>query len=185
MIFYELGVGGRNPQFIEHYFAYRKTGALRWRTHARLLKTFLGGSRWLHQLQREDGYRPGNWQLTGSLAIVYCGSLFPEFREAKKWIATGISRICEHAEKDWYEDGCHSERSGGYGQVSLKVVHRLIDLSDKNPHIKIPRSLRRKVERAYDFALATATPLGEYWGSTTAGSPTRTIFSWTINAKRR
>jgi hypothetical protein len=53
-----------------------------WCTQVRLLKTILGAYRWLILLKQE-GYRAGNWLMCGSWALIYAGSLLPEFREAQ------------------------------------------------------------------------------------------------------
>ncbi len=168
VIFYELGIGGRNPQFVDHYCAYRNAGVFGWRTHERILKTILGGCRWLDLLERE-GYVSGNWQLTGSFALVYCGGLFHEFREAGDWIEIGMRRIAEHAEKDFFADGCHSERTAGYGVVSLRCVQRTVDFADLNPHVRLPEPVRSRLAEMYEWFLATATPLGESIGFNDGG----------------
>lgn len=169
VIFYELGVGGRTPRFIDHYFAYRNTGALSWRTHERMLKTLLGGCRWLYLLENDSGYRDGNWQMCGSWALVYAGGLFPEFKEAKDWVNIGVQRLVEHVEKDFYEDGCHYERASGYGSWCTRMSEDLLLFSEQNPHVKAPGNLRDRIASMYDWFLATTTPLGESQGFNDGG----------------
>ncbi|MDA0709057.1 MAG: alginate lyase family protein [bacterium] len=169
VIFYELGVGGRTPRFIDHYFAYRQTGVLSWRTHERMLKTILGGCRWLHLLERDSGYRDGNWQMCGSWALVYAGGVFPEFQEAKDWVDVGVDRLVAHVDKDFYADGCHYERASGYGSWCTRMSEDLLTFSEQNDHVKAPENLRANIERMYDWFLATTTPLGESQGFNDGG----------------
>ncbi len=169
VIFYELGVGGRTPRFIDHYFAYRQTGALSWRTHERMLKTLLGGCRWLYLLENDNGYRNGNWQMCGSWALVYAGGLFPEFNEAKDWVKIGVQRLVEHVEKDFYDDGCHYERASGYGSWCTRMSEDLLLFSEQNDYVKAPENLRDRIVSMYDWFLATSTPLGESQGFNDGG----------------
>ena len=169
VIFYELGVGGRNPRLIDHYFAFRDTGALQWRTHERLLKTILGGSRWLHELESKEGYRSGNWQMCGSWSLVYAGGLFPEFREAADWVATGVQRLVEHVERDFYDDGCHYERASGYGTWCMRMSEDLLRFSEVNSHVTAPAGLRQRIAGMYEWLLATTTPRGESQGFNDGG----------------
>jgi hypothetical protein len=160
IIFYELGLGVRTPCFIDHYFAYRDTGVLPWRTQARLLKTILGACRWLTLLERE-GYRVGNWQMCGSWALVYAGSLFSEFREAQDWLNIGVQRLVEHIDQDFYADGGHYERAAGYGAWCTRLSADLLRFSAWYPQITVPDHMHDRVVQMYDWFLATATPLGE------------------------
>ena len=169
VIFYELGLGGRTPRFIDHYFAYRSTGILRPITHRRLLKTILGAGRWLYLLEKDDGYRSGNWQMCGSWALVYAGGLFPEFREAENWVKIGVERLPEHVDRDFYADGCHHERASGYGAWCTRISEDLLAFSEQNPAIEIEPDLRKAIIRMYDWFLATTTPLGESQGFNDGG----------------
>jgi len=169
VIFYELGVGGRTPRLIDHYFAYRDADVLRWRTHERLLKTILGGCRWLYLLESKEGYRGGNWQMCGSWCLVYAGGLFPEFREAADWVEEGVRRLVEHVERDFYDDGCHYERASGYGTWCTRMSEDLLRFSALNPHVDVPADLRQRVVGMYDWFLSTATPRGESQGFNDGG----------------
>lgn len=169
VIFYELGAGGRTPRLIDHYYAYRETGIMGPRTHERMLKTILGGCRWLCALEKDEGYRDGNWQMCGSWALVYAGGLFPEFKEAKDWVRIGTQRLVEHAEKDFYEDGCHFERASGYGSWCTRMTEDLYAFSKINPNVTLKVDLKKRITRMYDWWLSIATPLGESQGFNDGG----------------
>jgi hypothetical protein len=188
VIFYELGVGGRNPRLIDHYYSYRKTGILSWRTHERMLKTILGGSRWLYKLEKEEGYRSGNWQMCGCWALVYAGGLFPEFKEAKAWVNIGVKRLLEHVDRDFYADGCHHERSSGYGGWCTRMSEDLLTFSKNNEHVNVKADIRGRIVQMYDWLLSTATPLGESQGFNDGGfgkqdGPLKNGVSFTRNGK--
>ncbi len=169
VIFYELGLGGRTPRFIDHYFAYRSTGILRPITHLRLLKSILGACRWLYLLEKDDGYRSGNWQMCGSWALVYAGGLFPEFKEAGSWVRFGVERLLEHVDRDFYADGCHHERASGYGAWCARISEDLLTFSEQIPSPKIETDLRGRIVQMYDWFLSTTTPLGESQGFNDGG----------------
>ena len=109
VVFYELGLGSRFNVFLPFYF--HAPEKLIWITHERMLKTFLGMGRWYYEIEKSGGYRPGNWQPFGSMSLIMLGLNFPEFKESKQWIETGVERIAEHLKYDFYPDGGHSERS--------------------------------------------------------------------------
>ena len=160
VIFYELGIGLRTPHFIDHYVAYRHTGVLGWQTHDRLLKTLLGGCRWLYLLEQE-GYRSGNWQMLGSWALVYTGAMFSEFHQAQKWIAVGVQRLLEHLDQDFYADGGHYERAASYSFLCLRIIEALCQVTTLSPQLPVPGQLQQRLARLYEWFLATCTPLGE------------------------
>ena len=109
VVYYELGLGMRNRMFIENYILpfHARTPA----THVRMLKTILAAGRWLFELERWEGYRPGNWQVHGSYMLVQLALVFPEMRESAAWLRIGLQRLTEHMKEDFYADGGHSERA--------------------------------------------------------------------------
>ena len=126
VIWYELGLGLRNRKFLHYYtcdFVDRPV-----ETHERMLKTALGAASWLHELQRR-GYRGGNWQIMGSYGLVDIAIRLPEFREAPQWLETGVRRLVEHVQRDFYDDGCHSERAPtSYMSIAYRDPRNLMAL---------------------------------------------------------
>ena len=169
VIFNELGIGCRSPLFIDHYFEYRKTGLLGWRTHMRMLKTILGGCRWLYLYEKNEPYRANNQQMCGSWALVYAGGLFPEFKEAASWVSVGAKRLLQHLDRDFYDDGGNYERAAGYGGWCARMIEDLLQFSKMGNCLKVPAGLHERVTRMYDWFLATTTPLGETQGFNDGG----------------
>jgi hypothetical protein len=128
VIWYELGLGFRVRTFLENYYLPNPQRTLG--THERMLKTLLGAGRWLYDEQRRE-YRRGNWQIIGSCGLAMIGLLVPEFREAREWARLGIERLAEHAERDFFDDGCHSERCpSSYMLVAYRDIANAAKLSN-------------------------------------------------------
>ena len=158
-IWYELGCGCRTPGLISLYEVFRGAPELRAQTVAKLWKTFLGHGRWLlrHETQ---GYRNANWQVTGCRALFVLGLSFPEFRESGEWMRLGKRRLMQHCERDFFEDGCYSERCPGYGTIGLRFVPELYELLGRTKgHAADRRKLKQRMEGAYRWYMLTSTPL--------------------------
>ena len=159
-IWYELGLGSRrNRVFLEFYKLNR--GRLSVRTHERILKNFLGSARWLYELEKQ-GYRSGNWQVMGSYALAELGINLPEFKEAERWISQGVYRIEEHLQKDFYEDGCHSERCpSSYSSIVYRDPRNLAYLLDRfGGKEDRAAALRPPLERTLNHWMYLISPLG-------------------------
>ena len=159
-IWYELGLGARrNRVFLEFYRLNR--GRLAATTHERILKNFLGSARWLYELQKQ-GYRSGNWQVMGAYALAELGLNFPEFEEAGRWVSLGVRRIEEHLSRDFYEDGCHSERCpSSYTNVAYRDPRNLAHLLEKfGGHDDRAAALRPPLERTLNHWMYLISPLG-------------------------
>ena len=159
-IWYELGLGARrNRVFLEFYRLNR--GRLSPTTHERILKNFLGSARWLYELQKQ-GYRSGNWQVMGTYALAELGLNFPEFRDAGRWVSLGVFRMEEHLEKDFYEDGCHSERCpSSYSNVAYRDPRNLTHLLEKfGGYDERASAMRPPLERTLNHWMYLISPLG-------------------------
>ena len=159
-IWYELGLGSRrNRVFLEFYKLNR--GRLSVQTHERMLKNFLGSARWLYELEKQ-GYRSGNWQVMGSYALAELGINLPEFKEAERWVSQGVYRIEEHLQKDFYEDGCHSERCpSSYSTIVYRDPRNLAYLLERfGVNEQRAASLRPPLERTLNHWMYLISPLG-------------------------
>ncbi|MDE2998645.1 MAG: heparinase II/III family protein [Gemmatimonadota bacterium] len=159
-IWYELGLGSRrNRVFLEFYKLNR--GRLTVRTHERMLKNYLGSARWLYELEKQ-GYRSGNWQVMGSYALAELGINLPEFTEAERWVSQGVYRIDEHLRKDFYEDGCHSERCpSSYSNIVYRDPRNLAFLLERfGGNEDRAAALRPPLERTLNHWMYLISPLG-------------------------
>jgi len=161
VVYYELGLGIRNRTFIEDFL-------LRWKgrspdTDVRMLKTVLAAGRWLYELERWEGYRPGNWQVHGSYMLVQIALVFPEFRESARWLELGLERLRAHIREDFFPDGGHSERSPRNYTLATYLNYRnlvyLLGAYGRAPGVR--REIRASLGRTIDWWLAMITPTGE------------------------
>ncbi len=160
-VYYELGLATRNRIFIEFYLLNKSrcTPA----THRRMLKTMLGAARWLYEIQRWEGYRPGNWQIWGAGTLTQIALVFPEFREAPLWLAVGLQRLTEHLRRDFFADGGHSERSPQNYTLATYLNFRNIAflLQAYSAAEPLRREIKASMGRTIDWWIAMIAPTGE------------------------
>ncbi len=161
VVYYELGLGTRNRLFIENYLLPypQRTGV----THVRILKTVLAAGRWLHELERWEGYRPGNWQIHGSYMLAQLALVFPEFRESAEWLRVGLQRLSEHLERDFYPDGGHSERCPRNYTLATYLNYRNIAYLLKLYGVRsdVRDRIQSSMGRTIDWWIAMLAPTGE------------------------
>jgi hypothetical protein len=161
VVYYELGLGIRNRVFIEHYFLPHEDRTIT--THERVLKTILGAARWLYELERWEGYRAGNWQIVGSYMLAQIAMVFPEFKESAEWLRIGLQRLEEHIERDFFEDGGHSERAPRnytlLTYLSYRNLYYLLNAYKVRADLK--ERIRKSMGRAIDWWIAMLAPTGE------------------------
>jgi hypothetical protein len=161
VVYYELGLGMRNRMFIEDYLLpYRARTAA---THARILKTVLTAGRWLYELERWEGYRPGNWQVHGSYMLVQLALVFPEMRESTAWLSIGLQRLTEHMREDFYADGGHSERAPRNYTLATYLNYRNIAylLEAYGARSDVRDSIKATMGKTIEWWLSMIAPTGE------------------------
>ena len=161
VVYYELGLGVRNRMFIEYYFLpYNERP---WQTHQQMLKTILGAGRWLYELQRWEGYRPGNWQDYGSYMLAQLALVFPEFKESQEWLAIALQRLKEHAQQDFFEDGGHSERAPRNYTLATYMAFRNLYYLLSAYHVSddLASEIRHRMGNTIDWWIAMLAPTGE------------------------
>jgi len=161
VVYYELGLGTRNRAFIEYYFLPYKNRT--WQTHERMLKTILGAARWLYELERGEGYRPGNWQIHGCYMLAQIAMVFPEFRESEEWLRMALQRLQEHLHQDFFEDGGHSERAPRNYTLATYLSYRNLSylLSVYNVGEDIAKQIRQRMGNTIDWWISMIAPTGE------------------------
>jgi hypothetical protein len=161
VVYYELGLGIRNRIFIEYYLLPLPRRSAQ--TQVRLLKTFLSAGRWLYQLEKWEGYRPGNWQVHGSYMLVHLALAFPEFRESAQWRQIAMQRMMEHLQEDFFPDGGHSERSPRNYTMATYLNYRnlayLLAAYGREP--EAATHIRTSIGRTLEWWKSMLTPTGE------------------------
>ena len=105
-------------------------------------------------------YFSPNTHLTGeALGLFYAGVLFPEFRNAETWRATGATTLIEQADKQISDDGVYFEQSTCYQRYTCEIYLQFLALADRNG-IAVPDRTREHVIRMVDFLVAIRRPDG-------------------------
>lgn len=161
VVYYELGLGTRNRVFIEYYFLPYKNRPLQ--THERMLKTILGAARWLYELERGEGYRPGNWQIHGSYMLAQLAMVFPEFRESDEWLRMALQRLQEHLDQDFFVDGGHSERAPRNYTLATYLSYRNLSYLLKVYGVgdDLAKAIRQRMGNTIDWWISMIAPTGE------------------------
>ena len=161
VVYYELGLGVRNRLFIEYYLLPYKERP--WQTHQQMMKTILGAGRWLYELQRWEGYRPGNWQVHGSYMLAQLALVFPEFKESQEWLAIALQRMREHLRQDFFEDGGHSERAPRNYTLATYMGFRNLYylLTTYHAGDDLAAEIRHRMGNTIDWWIAMLAPTGE------------------------
>ncbi|MET7903234.1 heparinase II/III family protein [Streptomyces sp. NPDC005355] len=116
-VWYTLGVAGRSQVLIQALRVLGTSVALPDGTWLSIVKTLLGGARWL--AEEHDTFRHGNWQLTGCSVLAQIAAFLPEFSESAGWAEVARARLDDHLELDVYADGGHYERTPSYHTMCL------------------------------------------------------------------
>jgi hypothetical protein len=105
----------------------------------------------------------GNWLAMEGNGLYHVGVLFPEFRDAPDWRATGGKWIYEEMNNQVYPDGVQIELSSGYHHVSLNnflAVYKIARLNGT----ELPADFLKRLEKMYDFDVFGAMPDGRLPG---------------------
>jgi hypothetical protein len=161
VVYYELGLGVRNRVFIEYYLLPYQNRP--WQTHQQMLKTLLGAGRWLCEIQRWEGYRPGNWQIHGSYMLAQLALAFPEFKESGEWLTIALQRMSEHLRQDFFDDGGHSERSPRNYTLATYMAYRNLYFLLTTYHAGdvLAAEIRKRLGNTIDWWITMLTPTGE------------------------
>ncbi len=100
---------------------------------------------------------PGNWRIMEAAALALAGLLFPEFREAPRWAETGLDRLAEEMDLQFFADGGYFEISPLYhalcGQACLEVRETARRLGRP-----LPRVVDDRLESVFDALAALHRP---------------------------
>jgi hypothetical protein len=100
---------------------------------------------------------PNNWIIVESAALAQAGICFPEFREAEAWFGTGLQRLRDELDKQFFADGVHFEISPLYHAICL---HALIELKNAAAarQIGLPGEFNELLERRAEYLVALCRP---------------------------
>ena len=175
----------KNPRDADHAYAWRSIEAgIRGYRWMELFQRFLDSPSFTPQVLTAflnschehasylmTKYRKGsNWALMEAEGLAFISIIFPEFREAGKWMTEAIARLNHEMTSQVYPDGHQRELAIGYHTGSIGWFQRTLDLATMNG-IKnaFPQSYRERIEKMcevpFKFGLpdGTTTQFGDSW----------------------
>lgn len=103
---------------------------------------------------------PNNHLLLESKALAMCGLLFPEFRDANRWLEHGLFILWQQLHQQVSPDGVHREQATMYHRVITSELLELLVLLDNNG-IAIPSDVMDIFRRLLGFERAFTAPDGQ------------------------
>lgn len=94
----------------------------------------------------------GNHLLFEAMHMVYAGTFFPEFKDAKKWRKSGIDILVSEIKKQVFDDGCQFELDPLYHLASIEIfTSALFVLQVNNASNEIPEEYMKSIEKMITF----------------------------------
>jgi len=152
--------GIRSRILTENYYCMARSPALTPELHVKVLKQLLGSASWLYA--REQRFRVGNQQVAAVVGLGVVGIVFPEFKEAERWVACAETRMTEHLKRDFFADGGHKELCTQYHKTCLRDMGYVALTAERNGRASLFRSdAAPMLERAYDWLSRLVMPTGQ------------------------
>ena len=105
-------------------------------------------------------YFSPNTHLTGeALGLFYAGTLFPHFRDAADWRATGMRILVEQSRIQIGDDGVYFEQSTCYQRYTCEFYLHFLLLAARSG-VAIPADVPSRVLRMIDFLVSIRRPDG-------------------------
>ncbi len=105
-------------------------------------------------------YCPPPTHLTGNaLALLYAGTLFPEFADAPRWRELAVRLLVAESEAQISPDGVHFEQSTCFHAYTADIYLQFLLLAARNG-LEVPAAVVDRVERLFAFLLAIRRPDG-------------------------
>ena len=102
---------------------------------------------------------PGATVIVNALALFYVATLFPEFRESRRWRDMAVRVLVAECERQVHEDGVHFEQSTCFQFYCVDVYLHFLVLATRN-RVEVPPIVRERLQRMLEFVLAIRTPDG-------------------------
>ncbi|HEY8373639.1 MAG TPA: heparinase II/III family protein [Pseudonocardiaceae bacterium] len=156
VIWYSLGVACRSQVLVEALHVLGGSPALPDASWLRILKTLVGGARWL--AEEHDTFRHGNWQLASCSVLAQLAAFLPELPESAAWARVALDRLLEHLELDVYADGGHYERCPSYHTMCLGALQAAAIVGERQLGWRLHEHPR--FVAMHDWLLAMTAPGG-------------------------
>jgi uncharacterized heparinase superfamily protein len=124
-----------------------------------LLKGLLTHGRYLYA--NLEYHVQNNHLLLEAKSLAFLGLLFTEFRDAQKWVKTGLNVLFQQIESQVYPDGVHSELSTLYHRIIVGELLEIAILFDRLG-ISPPNQFTEAFEQMIEFELWVSKPNGTF-----------------------
>lgn len=146
---------------VDNYYSMANSPALTPAIHVKVMRQLLASAQFLERQER--AYRKGNQQVAAVMGLGVIGLVFPEFKDAAKWVDRAETIMAEHLHKDFFADGGHRELCTQYHKTCLRDTTYVALTSEHNGR---PSPLLRgengvALERSYDWLARLVMPTGE------------------------
>jgi len=123
------------------------------------LKSLYQQARFLRDHLTLDWEVRNNHIVGEAAALVFVGSLFPEFKEAGEWLGTGLQILEKELSLQTFPDGVNKEQATSYHRFVLDFLLLIVVLAQRGA---IPASavLRKLAENMLNYAMYITTPEG-------------------------
>jgi hypothetical protein len=126
----------------------------------RFLKAMLQhGNHILNNLEFAD--RNGNHYLSNGVGLVFLGVLLSDLAPSAAWRKKGFEIVWGEMDLQVHPDGVDFEQGLGYHGLVAEFWYSCVLLCDRNG-IDVPRTVRERLERMFDFMLAYTRPDGSF-----------------------
>jgi len=117
-----MDVAIRACNWIVGYYFFKNSEVLKDEFLVKFLKSlYQHGVHIIKNLEYNKGSLTTNHYLSDIVGLIYLGTLFPEFKDAKKWKDFGIKGLVEEMGKQVYSDGCDFEASTCYHRLVMEL----------------------------------------------------------------
>jgi len=104
-----------------------------------------------------SGPRRGNWGFMEQCGIGTVALVFPEFKDANRWLTSVLDNYATDTAYQIYADGSQEEMTTHYHAVVVHTLARLLDLARQRKH-PVPPRLTDTLKRAATYAVVTLKP---------------------------
>ena len=145
----------------DNYYCMAESPSLTPGVHVKVMRQLAACARFLER--GEPRYRKGNQQVAAVLGLGIVGLVFPEFKDAEKWVERAEAIMAEHLEKDFFGDGGHRELCTQYHKTCLRDTCYVALTSEHNgrPSPLLRGANGEALERSFDWLARLVMPTGE------------------------
>ena len=103
--------------------------------------------------------KEGNWLTMEMSGLAMVATAWPEFKDARKWVAYAKSNMLEGLKDQVYPDGVQKELTSHYHQVALYNFDHFLQICDQAGE-PLPQDYRKEMEKMEHYTATTVRPTG-------------------------